>query len=187
VKPADGGLFTPKLTLNVAPLVMSITGDPKVTDSATGSDSSLVPNTVGVGPFRMGVIPARVLSLVLLVGALAAAAALFVIARRTPPVSEVTRILQRYAPILATVEPIATPPNVPVIEVTEFSTLAKLAERCGQLVLHWSRSDVETFVILDEGTTYRYRTAAGNGSAEDPAAEEFSDAAQDDLPQFDQS
>jgi hypothetical protein len=37
---------------------------------------------------------------------------------------------------------------VPVIEVTEFATLAKLAERCGQLVMHWSRSDVETFVIL---------------------------------------
>jgi len=66
--------------------------------------------------------------------------------------------------LLATVEPIATRSNVPVIEVTEFATLAKLAERCGQLVMHWSRSDVETFVILDEGTTYRFRTC----SAETP-------------------
>jgi len=106
---------------------------------------------------------------------------LFRIARRTPPVDEVTRITQRYGPLLATVEPIATPQNVPVIEVTEFATLAKLAERCGQLVMHWSRSDVETFVILDEGTTYRYRTSSAGTPADDPRTQEAieADRAQD--------
>ena len=153
----DTGLFAPKMTLNVAPLAMTISGDPKVTDSTSTPASTLIANTVGVGPFHLGVITARIVSLVLLLGSLIAAVLLLRIARRTPPVDEVTRITQRYGPLLATVEPIATPPNVPVIEVTEFATLAKLAERCGQLVMHWSRSDVETFVILDEGTTYRFR------------------------------
>jgi hypothetical protein len=27
--------------------------------------------------------------------------------------------------------------------------------------MHWSRSDVETFIVQDEGTTYRYRAGAG--------------------------
>jgi len=45
----------------------------------------------------------------------------------------------------------------------DFATLAKLAERYQLLVLHWSRSDVETFVVQDQATTYRYRTGAGMG------------------------
>ncbi len=155
----DTGLFAPKLNLNVAPLEMTINGDPKITDSASTQDSTLIANTVGVGPFQLGVVTARILSLVLLLGSVIAAALLYRVARRTPPADELTRILQRYAPILASVAPIATPANVPVIEVSEFATLAKLAERCGQLVMHWSRAGVETFVIMDEGTTYRYRTS----------------------------
>jgi len=43
----------------------------------------------------------------------------------------------------------------------DFATLAKLAERYQLLVLHWSRSDVETFVVQDQATTYRYRTGTG--------------------------
>ncbi len=172
----DSGLFAPKLTLNVAPLEMTISGDPKVTDSKSTPASTLIANTVGVGPFHLGVVTARILSLVLLLGSLIAAVLLFRIARRTPPVDEVTRITQRYGPLLATVEPIATPQNVPVIEVTEFATLAKLAERCGQLVMHWSRSDVETFVILDEGTTYRYRTSSASTAADDPRTQEAIEA-----------
>jgi hypothetical protein len=60
-----------------------------------------------------------------------------------------------------------TPLGRPVVDVVDFSTLAKLAQRYGLLVMHWSRSNVETFVVQDEGTTYRYR--AGTGSSETPA------------------
>lgn len=182
----DTGLFAPKMTLNVAPLVMTISGDPKVTDSTSTPASTLIANTVGVGPFHLGVVTARILSLVLLLGSLIAALLLFRIARRTPPVDEVTRITQRYGQLLATVEPIATPANVPVIEVTEFATLAKLAERCGQLVMHWSRSDVETFVILDEGTTYRYRTSSLHPPVIDPRTQESPDADRAKDVEFDQ-
>lgn len=44
--------------------------------------------------------------------------------------------------------------------MSEFATLVKLAERYGLLVLHWSRSNIETFVVQDESTTFRYRAAA---------------------------
>ncbi len=69
-------------------------------------------------------------------------------------------IRRRYGPLLAPVEPMTTPADVPVVDVAEFGTPAELSERCGQLVLHWTRSDIETFVELDEGTTYRYRTGS---------------------------
>jgi hypothetical protein len=59
------------------------------------------------------------------------------------------------------VHPMTAPSSRPVIDVTAFATLAKLAERYGLLILHWSRSDVETFIVVDEGSTYRCRTGAG--------------------------
>jgi len=61
---------------------------------------------------------------------------------------------------LVEVQPLPSPPGRPVVDVVDFPTLAKLAERYGLLVLHWTRSDVDTFVVQDEGVTYRYRTGA---------------------------
>ena len=58
------------------------------------------------------------------------------------------------------------PSGRPVIDVTSFATLAKLAKRYGLLVLHWARSDVETFIVQDEGTTYRYRTGKAGAETE---------------------
>ena len=64
------------------------------------------------------------------------------------------------------------PPGQPVVDVTEFAMLAQLTERYGLLVLHWTRSGVETFVVQDEGTTYRYRT--GTGDASEPGIADMS-------------
>jgi hypothetical protein len=50
----------------------------------------------------------------------------------------------------------------PVIRVTEFRTLARLAERYQLLVLYWSAADSVTFVMPDEAVTYWHCT--------DPAA-----------------
>jgi hypothetical protein len=68
-----------------------------------------------------------------------------------------------------------TAPGRAPIDVTDFATLAKLAERYGLLILHWSRSGVETFIVQDENTTYRYRTGdtkateRGESEADAPA------------------
>ena len=96
------------------------------------------------------------------------AAMLALIARLSAPTSEAAGIRRRYAPLLVPVHPMPAPPGRPLVDVTEFATLARLAERYGLLVLHWTRSDVETFVVQDEGTTYRYRTSTGKTS--DPGA-----------------
>lgn len=60
----------------------------------------------------------------------------------------------------------SAPQGRPVIDVTTFPTLAKLAERYGLLVLHWNRSGVETFIVQDENITYRYRAGAESVHAE---------------------
>ena len=53
--------------------------------------------------------------------------------------------------------------------------------------MHWSRSGVETFVILDEGTTYRYRTSSTGTHADEPPADGTTAADRNDLHQSDQS
>ncbi|MCW2545671.1 MAG: hypothetical protein JWN96_131, partial [Mycobacterium sp.] len=89
------------------------------------------------------------------------AAALAFLARR-PVSSEAERIGRRYARLLLPVEPLVQAPGHRIIDVTDFTTLARLAERYGLLVLHWNRSGIETFVVQDDSVTYRYRVS-GDG------------------------
>ncbi|MDQ1719867.1 MAG: hypothetical protein QOE89_3820, partial [Pseudonocardiales bacterium] len=173
VQTTTGALFTPTLKLNLTPLQLSLVGD---ATNLTVRDSTVVPHAMRVSRTlnllgrHLTVAHARVLSAILLLAALLAAAVLGFIARHTSPGSEDAEIRLHYAPLLASVHPITTPANLPLVEVNEFATLAKLAERCGLLVLHWSRSDVDTFIVLDEGTTYRYRTGSNFGHRADGPA-----------------
>ena len=50
------------------------------------------------------------------------------------------------------------------------ASLVKLAERYGLLVLTWSRGGVDTYVVQDEGTTYRYRTGVATQPLPVPAS-----------------
>lgn len=115
---------------------------------------------------RISAVVARVVSAVLLLAALAIGVIIMVFARRTTPGDEGTAIRRRYAALLVRVHPMPAPHGRPVIDDTTFPTLAKLAERYGLLVLHWSRSGVETFVVQDENITYRYRAGSDPARAE---------------------
>ena len=77
-------------------------------------------------------------------------------------------IRRRYSSMLVPVRPVTTAPGSPVIDVATFAALVRLAERYGLLVLHWTRSGIETFIVQDEGNTYRYRTGAQDPQSEDP-------------------
>ncbi len=68
-------------------------------------------------------------------------------------------------------------PHRPVIDVAEFGTLVKLAERYGLLILHWTRSDIDTFLVHDDASTYRYRVGAR--SPANPPASELAEPAVD--------
>jgi signal peptidase I len=159
--------FTPELKMNLTPLQLSLPGDPKsliVEESTAVAHLAGSPRTLNLLIGHVTVGHARAVSAILIFAAMLAAAMLAFVIRNTPPLSEGAEIRRRYGPLLASVDPMITPPNIAVIEVAEFATLAKMAERGGLLVVNWSRSDVDTFMVLDESTAYRYRTGSNVGS-----------------------
>lgn len=157
------------LTLSSTHLALADASALTVTDSGTVQTTTTEPRTLGLLGREISVATARTVAIVMLILGLLLAAGVVALARATAPVSEAAAIRRRHANLLVRVEPMPAPTGRPVIDVTEFSTLVKLAERYGLLVLHWTRSDVETFVVQDESATYRYRAAGEptSGSADE--------------------
>ncbi|WP_066293769.1 signal peptidase I [Arthrobacter sp. B6] len=166
---AGGALFRPGLKLNLTPLQLTL-NDGTTGLSVAGSSTTDQPVTtqrmLGLNGMTISAAVARFISAVLLLAALAVLVVVLVFARRAAPADEAAAIRRRYAALLVRVHPMPAPHGRPVIDVTTFPTLAKLAERYGLLVLHWSRSGVETFVVQDENITYRYRAGSEHVPAE---------------------
>ncbi len=175
VSPSAQTSFAPSLALSLSPLQLTLPGGATsltvqdtpgapVLEQPSG-ELSLLGRTAPVEALRVG-------SALGLVAGLLVLTAVFWLGRRLAPSTEAAGIRRRYASLIVAVEPILHTPGRPVIDVTEFATLAKLAERYGLLVLHWSRSGIETFVVQDESTTFRFRTGSGgdgSGSVQDPS------------------
>jgi len=161
-----GAVFAPGLSLTLTPLQLALAPPATLTvkDSASVLTTTIVARHLGLFRHQIQVSTARTAALVLLAGGLLAIAAIAVLGQMSAATSEGAQIRRRYAALLAPVYPMPTPPDGPVVEVTDFATLAKLAERYGLLVLHWSRSGVETFIVQDEGTTFRYRSGSLSGA-----------------------
>lgn len=169
---AGGADFQPGLKLNLTPLQLAPDGGAaglSVTNSTTTAQPGMTPRLLGVNGMTISAAAARFISAALLLAALAILAFIMVFYRRTAPTDEATAIRRRYSALLVPVHPMTAPQGRPVIDVTTFSTLAKLAERYGLLILHWTRSGVETFVVQDENITYRYRAGAESVAAESQA------------------
>lgn len=173
----DDATFEPELPLTLTPLQLTLAGED---DSLTVGDTAApdaaasepVTPTLSLAGRELPVSTGRTLSLAMVLGALLAAVVLTLLARISAPATESAAIHRRYSQMLVRVQPMPAPAGRPVIDVVDFATLAKLAERYGLLVLHWSRSDVETFVVQDQDTTYRYRTGTGvRGSIDEPVTE----------------
>jgi signal peptidase I len=160
IEPAAGPAFAPTLHLTMTRDQLKLTdpaADLTVKDTSAQERPVQVPRVLKLAGRSIAVGTARTISTVLVLAALLAAATLTILVRRTTPTSESDRICRRYAPLLLLVEPMPLPAGRPTVDVTDFATLVKLAERYGLLVLHWSRSDVHTFLVQDEGASYRYR------------------------------
>jgi signal peptidase I len=166
VTTAGTKVFAPELALALTPLQLTLVGDEtnlSVGDQTPAATADVVATapTLSFAGREIPVSTARTLSLVMVITALLAALVVGLFVRMSAPATESAAIHRRYAQMLVNVQPMPTPAGRPVIDVVEFATLAKLAERYELLILHWSRSDVETFVVQDQGTTYRYRTGMG--------------------------
>jgi signal peptidase I len=171
---AGRAAFAPALHLTLTPLQLSLAGDASsLTAIRSTRTPSLTRTSAGltiVGR-RVSVTAARTLSELLLLGALLVLGLLAALALVSRPVTEGIAIRRHYSPLLVPVHPMPPPVGRPVVEVSDFATLVKVAHRYGLLVMHWSRAGVETFVVQDDAITYRYRTAVGGSAApDDPTA-----------------
>jgi signal peptidase I len=175
----EGAVFAPEMSLTLTPLQLALVPPATLTvkDPATVLTTTIVARHLGLLSHQIQVSTARTAALVLLAGGLLAIAAIAVLGQMSAAPSEGAAIRRRYAALLAPVHPMPTPPDRPVVEVTDFATLAKLAERYGLLVLHWSRSGVETFVVQDEGATFRYRSGSNSAAVTTGTADEKTPAA----------
>lgn len=180
----SGADFRPELQLSLAPLQLALVGGEEaltVTDSSTNQQTVMASRTIGFNNWSITAETARILAALLLLAGVVTATAVVLLAHRSAPVDEATAIRRRYAGLLVRVHPMTAPQGRPVIDVTTFATLAKLAERYGLLVLHWTRSGVETFIVQDENITYRYRPGASRPEAEPDVAPDVEDASATDL------
>jgi signal peptidase I len=157
---AGGGTFAPKLSLALDPLTLKPVGGLTASNSTKVEGTRVVDAMLSALGRSIRVGTARTTGVGALVLALLAAAAVAAVARLTGPVAEAERIRTRYRDLIMSVLPIALSPGRPVVDVPDIASLARLAERYGLLVLHWSRGGVDTYVVQDEGTTFRYRTGA---------------------------
>jgi signal peptidase I len=189
--------FTPVASFELQPLELIPGGG--APPAAAGTASSSVPSTqTGLTPSAQGnvatvasvpnvfsfaghtlnysAIAWLALAGFLLTGALSIV--LVVLLRRNKAFDEAARIRGRYAHLLVPIligEDLGWPP----VDVTSFKALARLAESAGQLILHHQADAVDTYLVNDNGTVYRYQITLplvawgewnDNNIAADPAA-----------------
>lgn len=155
-----GGQFAPELPLVLDGQRLELASDTALsatTSSRAGSRATVPAQLTALGR-SLDVRTARTASAVLLLLALLAAGGLAVAVRRSGPVAEADRIRARHRDLLLPVLPVVLTAGRPVVDVPDMDALAKLAQRYGLLVLHWERGGVTTYVVQDEGTTYRFRS-----------------------------
>jgi signal peptidase I len=162
VRTAAGATFAAALALRLTPLQLALAGTPAdlhVTDNVTTSRATTAPRMISLQRWQLAAGTGRRISALMVALAIGVVAIGGFIARRQPR-DEASRIRRRYAPLLSRVLPIDEHDAGLMVDVPEFATMAKLAERNGSLILYWSRGNVETYLVRDEGTTYRFRTDA---------------------------
>jgi hypothetical protein len=170
VRSAEGGAFAPRLAFALTPTQLRLASEnPELEfrDSAGPVVGAASPNGIEIAGMSMDVSALRVA-----VGGATAVAlsvlVIFVLAGGHRSGNESRISPRNYGGLLLEVEPISSPPGRPIVDVTDFAALSKLARRYGVLVMYWTRSHVRTFVVHDDGVTYRYRVDVTPRSAPQP-------------------
>ncbi|MDQ0259527.1 signal peptidase I [Sinomonas atrocyanea] len=172
---ADGTDYAPALKLTLAPLQLSLS-DPTGLSTGQKAAGPAAPaakeRSLALGAWSLGAAAARPLSAGALAAAALALAGVALAARRRGPQDEAARVRARWGSLMVPVHPVPAAPGRATVDVDDIATLARLAERYGLLILTWSRSGVETFIVNDENITYRYRTGAAQVPLSEAGAEE---------------
>ena len=121
----------------------------------TVAAATRAPNALRVRGLALPVSTARWIALVGLLlgvaGMLAAAVGLL----GNP--SDSAQHAHRYRHLIVPIAGTTFDPARPPIDVTSIGALAQLAERSERLILHHQRDGVDTYLVDDEGTLYRYQ------------------------------
>jgi signal peptidase I len=148
-----------------APPAAAGTGAASTPSSETGFDPtaqgkvtavSSVPSTLSLAGHVIGYSALTWIALAGLLLSGAASVLLAVLLQRNRAFDEAARIRARYGHLLVPIlvgEDLGWPP----VDVTSFKALARLAESAGQLVLHHQADAVDTYLVNDSGTVYRYQ------------------------------
>ncbi|HYB29822.1 MAG TPA: signal peptidase I [Solirubrobacteraceae bacterium] len=152
LQPASGSS-----SLGSTPGTSPTAGQANYTPSQTGSVATpgIAPGTVRVLGVLADVTLLRWISILGLL--LSAAAALFLYLRkRAEPFQETAHIQSHYGHLIV---PIVAGEDLgwPAVDVPTIKALAKLAESGQRLILHSRTEGVDTYMVNDEGTVYRYQ------------------------------
>ena len=160
------GVYAPSLSFRLGELLLGV-GDGS-TPSRAGDDPfapsraasvttpASVPATVDLRGYDLPVTTARWIALGGLLLAAAAALLAHLVGRRRAAQPRAA-IQDCYGHLLVPISNIAHDPTRPPIDVTSIAALVALAERSERLVLHHHRADVDTYLVDDEGTIYRFQ------------------------------
>jgi signal peptidase I len=169
-RPTDDHLFAPRFPFSLTPLSLTAT-EPRaltVTSSIPSMQARSAPAMLHVLHRRITVSSARWVTTGVAFLAVLAVVALLAAGRRAGCRTEFDKIARRWPELLVDVQPISTPPGRPVADVPAFTELVRIAERYEMLILHWSRCEVDTYLLQDETTAFRYRSPRATNAAVSP-------------------
>ncbi len=151
---AAGALSTVSSTSGVAQAAYGATRDGAITSPAT--------TPTHIGAFGVS-FPVETLRWLALLGLLLSSAAALIafLRRRSEPFEESVRIQAQYGHMIVPIvagEDLGWPP----VDVPNIKALVRLAETGQRLILHNRSDGVDTYMVNDEGTVYRYQVRPSN-------------------------
>lgn len=167
--------FTPTANFALQPLELTPGGSPPPSAAGTGSGRATSTQS-GFTPSAQGSVTSQTsapntfslagqalsystIAWLAVAGAFAAggvAILLAILLRRNQAFDEAARIRARYGHMLVPIlvgEDLGWPP----VDVGSFKALVRLAEAAGQVILHHQADAVDTYLVNDNGTVYRYQ------------------------------
>lgn len=162
VDTGSGAPFAASMPLTLTPQQLTTNAGRRqvtVSDATGAGRAGVAPRLLSAAGRTIPVTTARVISGVLLILALATAGLIAWSARRSAQGTEASLIRRRYGPMLVGAEPVDTPPGHVCVDVSDFETLVRVADRYGLFILHWTRANLDTYLVRDDATSYRYRTS----------------------------
>jgi signal peptidase I len=145
------------LTLTALTLKPAEGSEARITLPVAPARAEKVPRSLHLAGHPLPVRTARLAAGVLLL--VGAAGAALVLGGARGRGGDGAWLRRRHGQLLVEVAPVPMPLDRVYVDVRSAATLARIAERYGAMILHWTRSDVQTFLVQDQDVTFRFRSS----------------------------